>query len=67
MAMARSGPVGRREGSRGVREGEREGGHAHLQPIQPLGARQLVVKEQDEKKEQMPLLLQVSSFVTLHL
>lgn len=25
------------------------------------------VKEQDEEKEQMPLLLQVSSFVTLHL
>jgi len=25
------------------------------------------MKEQDEEKEQMPLLLQVSSFVTLHL
>jgi len=36
------------------REGEGKG-HAHLQVTQPLGARQLVVKEQDEKKEQMPL------------
>lgn len=51
---------------RGKSEGAGLKRHAHLRPAQPLEARAAVV-EQDEEKEQMPLLLQVSPFVTLHL
>lgn len=48
-----------------------EGGREDFQGARALVTNPTVgsrwVKEQDEEKEQMPLLLQVSSFVTLHL
>lgn len=57
----------------GEKDREEEGPsrrHAHLRPISNRRQRNIDERRSEEgreEKEQMPLLLQVSSFVTLHL